>query len=157
MYGMSIIFMIINRPNQPQPFHSNWNNWYNSTSSPCCTPCCTVPSSLLAFITHCGTIPMLTSWQTTFCIRPRNPAGGCRALSERDCAAVGNGNVSMVLVQPTGTIWNFPRILSIGMTKKFLSKSSSYRTREPEQIPANLKCFNLYNKHNTHNRYKEYN
>ncbi len=72
--------------NRIQLFHSNLNNWYNSTTSPCHTPCRAVFSTLLAFITYCWTIPMPTSWQTTSCIRPRNPASDRRALQERDCA-----------------------------------------------------------------------
>ncbi len=89
MYIMSIIYMTINYFNDFQLFYSNWNNWYNSTTSPCRTPCSTVHSTLFAFITYRGTIPMPMSWQTTSCIRPQNPAGGRQALPESNCARGG--------------------------------------------------------------------
>jgi hypothetical protein len=91
MYIMSIIFMTNNYFNCFQLFHTSWNNWYNSTvtTSPCRTPCCTVPSTLFAFITYRGTIPMPMSWHTTSCIRLRNPAGGRQALLESECAGGG--------------------------------------------------------------------
>ena len=54
-------------------------------SLPCHTPCRTVPWNPLAFKTYRGTIPMPTSWQTTSCIRPRNPPGGRQAHLESDC------------------------------------------------------------------------
>jgi hypothetical protein len=107
MHIKLILFMITNYFDNSQLIHSNWNNWYNSTTSPCHTPCCTVPSTLLAFITYSGTILMPTSWhpasvpgtrpavgqgRTTSCICPRNPGGGRLALPERDWQAVLNGS-----------------------------------------------------------------
>jgi hypothetical protein len=89
MYIMSIILMTKDYFNYFQLFHTDCNNRYNSTTSPYRTPCHTVPSTLFAFITYCGTIPMPMSWQTTSCIHPQNPAGGRRALPESDCAGGG--------------------------------------------------------------------
>ncbi len=94
------LFLTINYFNYFQLFHSNWNNWHNSTTSPCRTPCRTVPSTPFAFITHRGTIPMPMSWQTTSCIRLRNPAGGRRALPESECAGGGEWFQCRRLEQP---------------------------------------------------------
>ncbi len=78
MYIMSIILWQKKYSNYFQLFHSNSNNWCNSTTSPCHTSCRTVPSTLFAFITYRETIPMPKSWQTTSCIRVWNPAGDRR-------------------------------------------------------------------------------
>jgi hypothetical protein len=96
------------------------------------------------------TIPMPTSWQTTSCIRPRNPAGGRRALPERDCAGGGEWFQCRRLELPavfTGYFqWEWRREL--------VSCSLARIGHGNRQIPANLKCFNRLNRHNTHNRYK---
>ncbi len=153
MYIMSIIFMMINYFNYFLLFHSNWNHWYNSTSSPCRTPCRTVPSTLLAFITYRGTIQMPMSWQTTSCIRPRNPAGGRRALPERDCAGGGEWFWCRRLELPAV----FPEFFQLEWRKEFVSCSLARIGHGNRQISTNLKCFNQFNTYNTHNRYKWYN
>ncbi len=112
MYIMSIIYMTMNFFNYFQLFHSNWNNCYNSTTSQCRTPCRTVPSTLFAFITCCGTIPMPMSWQTTSCTRPQNPAGGRRALPESDCAGGGEWFRCRRLELPTVFPGSFPLVCS---------------------------------------------
>ncbi len=93
-------FMIMNYMNYFQLFPSNWNNWYNSTTSPGCTPCHTVPSTLLAFIIYSGTIQIPTSWQTT------QQAFSWRSQNEIAQAVL----CWMLLVSPTGTACSFPRI-----------------------------------------------
>ncbi len=153
MFIMWIIFLIINYFNYFLLLHSNWNNWYNSTTSLCRTRCRTVPSTLLAFIAYCGTIPMPMSWQTTSCIRPRNPAGGRRALPERDCAGVGEWFRCRRLELPAV----FPGYFQLEWRRELVSCSLARIGHGNRQISANLKCFNQFNTNNTHNKYKWYN
>ena len=122
-------------------------------SLPCRTPCRTVPWNPLAFITYRGTIPMPTSWQTTSCIRPRNPPGGRQAHLESDC--VGSAELFRCHRQEPPAV--FQGYFQWGWRRELDSCSRARIGPWNQQIPAILKCCNSYNKHNTHNWYKWFN
>jgi hypothetical protein len=149
--NMSIIFMTMNYFDYFQLFHSNWNNWYNSTTSPCQSPCRAVPSTPFAFITYRGTNPMPMSWQTTSCIRLQNPADGRLALPESECASCGDWFHCRWLEQQAV----FPGYFQLGWQRELVSCSLARIGHGNRQIPANLE-FNEYNAYKTHYRYKWY-
>ncbi len=133
-----------------QLFRSNQNNWYNSTTASCSTPCHTVPSTPFAFITYHRTIPMPTSWQTTSCIRRRLPADCSSVLPERGCA--GGAEWFQCHEQELQAV--LPGYFQWGWRRGLVSCSRAHIEPEKWQTPANLKCNNKYISNNTH---KEHN
>ncbi len=63
----------------------------------------------------------------------------------------------MVPVSPTGTTGSFPWLFQLEWHRELASCSLASIGHGNRQIPANLKCFNVYNVFNTHNIYKWYN
>ena len=111
------------------------------------SPCCSVLSHPLAFITYRETSPKPTNWQTTSCIRPQNPPGGRQALPQNDRA----GGAEWFRCHRQELLAASPGYSQWGWRRELVSCSRALIVFGNRQNPASLTDNIVLNWHNCYN------
>ena len=119
------------------------------------TPCCSVLSHPLAFITYRGTSLKPMNWQTTSCIRPRNSRGGRQALPQNDCAGGAEWfrchRQELLAASPGYSQWGWRReLVSCSRARRLLVNRQNLASLTDNVVLNWHNCYNTFNWYNHH-------